>query len=67
MADSMIQDAFNLANRYKSYNPTVTDDPTINYWGEKEKYDKLYEDKSSLSFTDLGAHLAHGLHTAHLN
>ena len=53
MADSMIQDAFNLANRYKSYNPTVTDDPTINYWGEKEKYDKLYEDKSSLSFTDM--------------
>lgn len=53
MADSAIDGIFDLTKRY-STNSTSTDyDPTINYWGEKEKYDKLYEDKSTLSFTDM--------------
>ena len=53
MADSAIDGIFDLTKRY-STNSTSTDyDPTINYWGEKEEHDKLYEDKSTLSFTDM--------------
>ena len=57
MADSAIDGIFDLTKRYSNYDTkgtTNTDyDPTINYWGEKEKYDQLYEDKSTLSFTDM--------------
>lgn len=60
MADSAIDGIFDLTQRYSGYDTkgtsstTNTDyDPTVNYWGEKEKYDQLYEDKSTLSFTDM--------------
>ena len=60
MADSAIDGIFDLTKRYSGYDTkgtsstTNTDyDPTVNYWGEKEKYDQLYEDKSTLSFTDM--------------
>ena len=60
MADSAIDGIFDLTQRYSGYDTkgtsstTNTDyDPTVNYWAEKEKYDQLYEDKSTLSFTDM--------------
>jgi len=53
MADSVIQESFDIANRYSNYNTTTDFDPTVNRWEEKEKEDALYEDKSTLSFTDM--------------
>lgn len=53
MADSAIDGIFDLTKRYSTTSTSTDYDPTINYWGEKEKYDKLYEDKSTLSFTDM--------------
>ena len=53
MADTTIQSGFDIINRNKSYNTTTDFDPTVNRWGEKEKYDELTRDRSTLSFTDL--------------
>ena len=50
MADSMIQNALDITSRY---NYTQDVDPTVNRWEEEEKNQALYEDKSSLSFTDM--------------
>lgn len=53
MADSTIQSGVDLLNRY-STNSTNTDyDAYVNRWEEKEKEDALYEDRSTLSFTDM--------------
>lgn len=53
MADSTIQSGVDLLNRY-SANSTNTDyDAYVNRWEEKEKEDALYEDRSTLSFTDM--------------
>ena len=53
MADSTIQSGIDLLNRY-STNSTNTDyDAYINRWEEKEKEDALYEDRGTLSFTDM--------------
>lgn len=52
MADSMIQTGIDILSRYE--NTTKTEfDAYVNRWEEKEKEDKLYEDKSTLSFTDM--------------
>ena len=53
MADTTIQSGFDIINRNKSYNTTTDFDPTVNRWGEKEKYDELTRDRSTLSFTDM--------------
>lgn len=53
MADTTIQPGFDIINRSKSYNTTTDFDPTVNRWGEKEKYDELTRDRSTLSFTDM--------------
>lgn len=53
MADTTIQSGFDIINRSKSYNTTTDFDPTVNRWGEKEKYDELTRDRSTLSFTDM--------------
>lgn len=53
MADTTIQPGFDIINRNKSYNTTTDFDPTVNRWGEKEKYDELTRDRSTLSFTDM--------------
>lgn len=53
MADTTIQPGFDIANRSKNYNTTTDFDPTVNRWGEKEKYDELTRDRSTLSFTDM--------------
>lgn len=53
MADSTIQSGVDLLNRY-STNSTNTDyDAYVNRWEQKEKEDALYEDRSTLSFTDM--------------
>ena len=44
MADTTIQSGFDIINRNKSYNTTTDFDPTVNRWGEKEKYDELTTD-----------------------
>ena len=53
MADSVVQNGFDLTNRNKTYNASTDFDAYINRWAEKDKYDALYEDKSTLSFTDM--------------
>ena len=53
MADTTIQSGFDIINRNKRYNTTTDFDPTVNRWGEKEKYDELTRDRSTLSFTDM--------------
>ena len=53
MADSMIQNSFDVANRYTNYNTTTDFDPTINRWEEAEKAEAESKDKSTLSFTDM--------------
>ncbi len=53
MADSVVQNGFDLTNRNKTYNASTDFDAYINRWAEKDKDDALYEDKSTLSFTDM--------------
>lgn len=55
MADSMISSGLDITNRnrYSNYNTQEDFDPTINRWEEQERLDKLYTDKSTLSFTDM--------------
>jgi len=53
MADSMIQQSFDIADRYSNYNTSTDFDPTVNRWEEKEKEDALYEDKTTLDFNDM--------------
>lgn len=52
MADPMIESGIDMLSRYG--NTSQTDfDPYVNRWAEKEKEDALYEDKGTLSFTDM--------------
>ena len=53
MADSLIQNSFDIVNRGKTYGATTDFDAYINRWELKEKEDALYEDRSTLSFTDM--------------
>ena len=53
MADSVVQNGFDLTNRNKTYNASTDFDAYINRWAEKDKDVALYEDKSTLSFTDM--------------
>lgn len=53
MADSLIQNSFDIMNRGKTYGATTDFDAYINRWELKEKEDALYEDRSTLSFTDM--------------
>ena len=54
MADSMIGQGMDINSRSKAYSTTQTDyDAYVNRWEEKDKLDKLYDDKTTLSFTDM--------------
>ena len=53
MADSMIQSGPDILNRGTTRTSQTEFDPYINRWEQKEKDDALYEDKSTLSFTDM--------------
>ena len=53
MADSMIGQGMDLSSRGKAYNTQTDYDAYINRWEEKDKLDKLYDDKTTLSFTDM--------------
>lgn len=52
MADSIIENSLDIANRYSSYNKTDFD-PTVNRAEAQEKLEAEQKDKSSLSFTDM--------------
>lgn len=53
MADSMIQSGIDILNRSTTYTSQSDFDAYINRWAEKEKEDALYEDRGTLSFTDM--------------
>lgn len=53
MADSTIQSGVDLLNRGTTYAAQTEFDAYVNRWAEKEKEDALYEDKGTLSFTDM--------------
>lgn len=53
MADSMIGQGMDLSSRGKAYNTQTDYDAYVNRWEEKDKLDKLYDDKTTLSFTDM--------------
>lgn len=53
MADSVIQNSFDIANRNKNYNTTTDFDPTVNRWKDKEQLEAESKDKTQLSFTDM--------------
>ncbi|MCI9170999.1 MAG: hypothetical protein HFF42_08765 [Lawsonibacter sp.] len=53
MADSLIQRGIDILNRSTAYTAQTDFDAYINRWEEKEKEDALYEDRGTLSFTDM--------------
>ena len=53
MADSLIQRGIDILNRSTAYTAQTDFDAYINRWAEKEKEDALYEDRGTLSFTDM--------------
>ena len=53
MADSVIQAGMDITKRYGTGSTSTDYDAYVNRWEEKEKEDALYEDKSTLSFTDM--------------
>lgn len=53
MADSTIQTGMDITKRYSTGSTSTDYDAYVNRWEEKEKEDALYEDKSTLSFTDM--------------
>ncbi len=56
MANSTISTGLDIMNRYQQAttgSSGTTFDPYINRAEAKEAYDKLYEDKSTLDFTDM--------------
>ena len=53
MADSTIQTGMDVTSRYTSRTSQSDFDAYVNRWAEKDKEDALYEDKSTLSFTDM--------------
>lgn len=53
MADSAIQTGMDITKRYSTGSTSTDYDAYVNRWEEKEKEDALYEDKSTLSFTDM--------------
>lgn len=53
MADSTIQPGIDILSRYGTTTTKTDFDAYVNRWEQKEKEDKLYEDKSTLSFTDM--------------
>ncbi|MDO5603493.1 MAG: flagellar hook capping FlgD N-terminal domain-containing protein [Oscillospiraceae bacterium] len=53
MADSTIQPGMDILSRGTSYTSQTDFDAYINRWEEKEKEDALYEDRGTLSFTDM--------------
>lgn len=53
MADSMIGQGMDLSSRGKAYNTQTDYDAYVNRWEEQDKLDKLYDDKTTLSFTDM--------------
>lgn len=53
MADSIIGNSFDIANRYSSYGAKTDFDPTVNRGEEQERLEQEQKDKSTLSFTDM--------------
>ena len=53
MADSLFQSGIDILNRSTAYTAQTDFDAYINRWEEKEKEDALYEDRGTLSFTDM--------------
>ncbi len=53
MADSAIDNLFDIANRYSNYNTSTDFDPTVNRGELQEQLEAEQKDKSSLSFTDM--------------
>ncbi len=53
MADSTIQTGIDITTRNMTKATQTDFDAYVNRWAEKEKEDALYEDKSTLSFTDM--------------
>lgn len=53
MAESMIGNSFDIANRYQTQSSGADFDPTINRTQAQEEYDKKYKDKTTLDFTDM--------------
>lgn len=53
MADPMIQSGMDINSRGKAYGTQTDYDAYVNRWAEKEKIDAMYEDRGSLSFTDM--------------
>lgn len=53
MADPLIQSGIDILNRSTAYTSQTDFDAYINRWEEKEKEDALYEDRGTLSFTDM--------------
>ncbi len=53
MADPLIQSGIDILNRSTAYTAQTDFDAYINRWEEKEKEDALYEDRGTLSFTDM--------------
>lgn len=53
MADPLIQSGMDILNRGTTYTSQTDFDAYINRWEQKEKEDALYEDRSTLSFTDM--------------
>ena len=53
MADTSLPTGLDAAYRNTTYGTQTDYDAYVNRWAEKDKLDQLYEDKTTLSFTDM--------------